>query len=158
MAIVGKLTETLSSKILEKNIIGRLGYTDGEEMYVIPIFYLYYDQKYIFAHSREGEKIEALRAHPKVCLQVDHIGNFNEWESVLIHGRFEELTQPKERYYALDLLIRRIEEAKADQKNTQDKIPQVNEFLPLPDHKKCVVYRILITEKQGRFERLESED
>ena len=38
-----------------------------------------------------GQKIEWMRANPKVCMEVDEFKNHFEWASVIINGRYEEL-------------------------------------------------------------------
>ena len=54
--------------------IGRLGCVDNGEPYVVPINYVV-DDGSIYSHSLPGRKIDAMRAHPRVCLQVDQIAD-----------------------------------------------------------------------------------
>jgi nitroimidazol reductase NimA-like FMN-containing flavoprotein (pyridoxamine 5'-phosphate oxidase superfamily) len=150
--MLGILNEPMINDVLESNIIGRLGYTDGHRIYIIPISYLFYNLKYIIAHSREGQKIEILRKNPHVCLEVDKIDNLSNWKSVILWGKYEEITNQRDRYYALDLLIRRISKQKAMEMQISSEQPEIEESMVLPDREKTIVYRIQIENKSGRFE------
>ena len=87
------MTSTDSTQILAENYIGRLGYFSRERVEIIPITY-YFDPEHnsILSYSGQGNKIEAMRKNPLVSFQVDEITNLEKWKSVLIYGRFEELT------------------------------------------------------------------
>jgi uncharacterized protein len=93
-------------KLLTRGRIGRLGCVDKGEPYVVPINYLFEDES-IYSHSLPGRKIEALRAHPRACLQVDEIEDDLHWRSALAHGNFEEIREPSERRSILKKLMTR---------------------------------------------------
>lgn len=151
--MLGTLSEPVIDEILENSIIGRLGYTDGHRIFVIPISYFLYNRKYIIAHSMEGRKIEILRKNPDVCLQVDVIHNLSNWKSVMLWGKYEEITGQPDRYYALDLLIRKIHKQKVNEGHAlSPEPPEIEESMALPDREKSIVYRIQIENKSGRFE------
>src|SRR6185436_1035733 len=80
--------------ILDGNIYGHLGCSDGDEPYVVPITYVYHDG-FIYGFTHEGQKIEIMRKNPKMCVQVEHVKNQKEWESVMCWGLFEEVTDEK---------------------------------------------------------------
>lgn len=84
--------------------VGRLGCIDNGEPYIVPINYLFEDES-IYSHSMPGRKIEALRAQPRACLQVDEIENDFHWRSVIAYGEFEEIRVPSERQSALSKLL-----------------------------------------------------
>ena len=77
--------------ILENNYIGHLGYIYLNKPYVVPITY-YFDKEEnsIICYSGEGHKINAMRKHNAVSLLVEEIESIGNWESVLVHGVFEE--------------------------------------------------------------------
>lgn len=150
--MVGVLSDSMIYEVLENNIIGRLGYTDGHRIFIIPISYLFYDRKYIIAHSREGQKIEIFRKNPNVCLAVDKIDNLSNWKSVILWGKYEEITDRRERYYALDLLIRKIYKHSLTEEEILASRAEIEESMILPDREKTIVYRIIIEKKSGRFE------
>lgn len=151
--MLGILNEQRIYDLLENSIIGRLGYTDGHRIYIIPISFLFYNRKYIIAHSREGQKIEIFRKNPDVCLAVDKIDNLSNWESIILWGKYDEITDQRERYYALDLLIRKIYKHKLREEQTTPDQLAIEESSILPDREKTIVYRIRIEKMSGRFER-----
>jgi hypothetical protein len=67
---------------------GRLGMSFNNKPYVVPMSYVYHNDK-IYLHSRkEGEKLKIARNNPKVCFQVDHLHN-NHWASVIARGKIK---------------------------------------------------------------------
>lgn len=74
--------------------------------YVVPVGYLY-DGDYVYIHSLPGRKINALRANPRACLQVDEVQDEFNWKSVIAFGSYEEIEDPAERARALDKLSAR---------------------------------------------------
>lgn len=100
------LNEEEAKALLSSAKIGRLGCVDNGEPYVVPINYVFEDGS-IYSHSLPGRKIDALRAHPRACLQVDEIENDFNWRSVLAHGDFEEIRVPADRRVVLNKLLAR---------------------------------------------------
>jgi nitroimidazol reductase NimA-like FMN-containing flavoprotein (pyridoxamine 5'-phosphate oxidase superfamily) len=149
----GNLNKTQIEKVIAGNIIGRLGcYADGKT-YVVPISYAY-DGQYIYARTFEGLKISMMRKNPNVCFQIDEMENMANWKSVVAWGAFEELTNEEERNTGLRKLIARIlPEISSETVKLSPEWP-----FPTDDYKKIdgIVFRIRVTEKSGRFERIDS--
>lgn len=82
-------------KVLAANYYGHLGCYDGKHPHVLPITYLYHNGS-IFSFTREGNKIDIMRKHPGICVQVEQVENGFTWQSVIVWGTFEEVTDPKE--------------------------------------------------------------
>jgi nitroimidazol reductase NimA-like FMN-containing flavoprotein (pyridoxamine 5'-phosphate oxidase superfamily) len=93
-------------ELLSSAKVGRLGCIDNGEPYVVPINYLF-EAGVVYSHSLPGLKIEALRAHPRACLQVDAIEDDFNWRSAIAHGSFEEIRVPSERRDILRNLLSR---------------------------------------------------
>jgi uncharacterized protein len=100
------LTNDEARALLNERKVGRLGCVDNGGPYVVPINYVFEDG-FVYSHSLPGRKIEALRAHPPACLQVDEIENDFEWRSVIAFGNFEEIHTPSERRSILGKLLAR---------------------------------------------------
>jgi nitroimidazol reductase NimA-like FMN-containing flavoprotein (pyridoxamine 5'-phosphate oxidase superfamily) len=98
------LDETEARNFIAAGKIGRLGCIDNGEPYVVPINYVFQDMS-IYSHSMPGRKIEALRAHPRACLQVDEIRDDLNWRSVIAFGNFEEIRVPSDRRSILGKLL-----------------------------------------------------
>lgn len=95
-----------AQELLRHNRVGRLGCVIGETPYVVPVSYMY-DGEHIYLHSLAGRKVDAMRANPNVCLQVDQVENEFHWDSVIAFGVYEEITDADERDRVLDRLIDR---------------------------------------------------
>lgn len=100
------LDETEARNFIAAGKIGRLGCVDNGEPYVVPVNYVFEDMS-IYSHSMPGRKIEALRAHPRACLQVDEIRDDFNWRSVIAFGNFEEIRVPSDRRSILGKLLGR---------------------------------------------------
>lgn len=100
------LAEKEALELLNSAKVGRLGCVDNGEPYVVPINYLL-DEGSIYSHSLPGRKIEALRAHPRACLQVDNIGDDFHWRSAIAYGNYEEIRVPNDRRLILSKLLAR---------------------------------------------------
>jgi len=95
-----------SRELLRRECTGRLGCIAGDEPYVVPVNYIF-DGECAYLHSLPGHKIYAMRARPRVCLQVDEIDDELKWKSVLAFGSYEEITNPDERAIMLGRLLSR---------------------------------------------------
>jgi uncharacterized protein len=104
---MGRLRETDSLAILNEGSLGRLGCIAAGRPYVVPVNYIF-DGKDIYIHSLPGKKIDALRANPRVCLQVDEIKDSYHWRSVIAYGIFEEVSSEETRENVLSKLYSRL--------------------------------------------------
>ena len=100
------LSEEAALALISAGKIGRLGCVDGGEPYVVPINYVVEDRS-IYSHSLPGRKIDAMRMHPRVCLQVDQIADDFHWRSAIAFGDFEEIRAPSDRRSILSKLLAR---------------------------------------------------
>jgi nitroimidazol reductase NimA-like FMN-containing flavoprotein (pyridoxamine 5'-phosphate oxidase superfamily) len=134
--MIGVLSQDEIEGLLRRNSIGRIGCSVGDHPYVVPIHYTY-DGSFIYAYSGPGRKIAMMREQPCIAFQVDEIQGWNAWRSVVVEGRYEELTDPDARATAIDRLTRA--GAKLVPKSTKP-----NGHL--------VLFRLQLAEKSGRFE------
>ena len=152
--MLGKLTEPQIEKLLSREVIGRLGYTDGSLVYVVPISY-HYDGEHVYCHTHEGLKVEIMRKNPIVCFEVDRLQDMANWQSVLAHGRFEELTDPIPRSQALQKLHQRVLPIVSSE--TTHLSPDWP-FTPADLTKiEGVTFLIRLSEKTGRYEKSHSD-
>ena len=150
--MIGNLTEEQIKEVFKNNILGRIGCNDGNKTYVVPISYVY-DGNFIIAHSVDGMKIKMMREHPNVCFEVDEMISYTNWKSVIAWGYFQELTDERERYYAMKLFIDRFLHIKISQTATLDKIPKNGIIDDFQSTKRPIIYRIVINEFTGKFEK-----
>ena len=100
------LIDAEATEVIKTGKVGRLGCIDKDEPYVVPINYVL-DEGSIYSHSLPGRKIDAMRAHPRVCLQVDQIVDDFHWRSAIAFGNFEEMDRPGERRAILGKILAR---------------------------------------------------
>ena len=107
--VINEMTEEECSETLSRASLGRLACALDNQPYVVPIYFAY-DEGNLFVMSTLGQKIEWMRANPKVCVQVDEMLGETGWVSVIANGRYQELREPQftdERLHARKLLEKR---------------------------------------------------
>lgn len=97
-------------EFLKHTGLGRLGCANKNQPYVIPIYFAY-ESEQLFGFSTDGQKIRWMRENPLVCVLSDDIKSEHEWTSVLVMGRYEELSDhpqyERRRLQAHELLEKR---------------------------------------------------
>lgn len=135
------LSDDVAREVIKAGKVGRLGCIDKDEPYVVPINYLV-EEGSIYSHSLHGRKIEAMRAHPRVCLQVDQIDDDFHWSSAIAYGTFEEIRVPSDRRAILSKLLARFPLlTPVESMTVQDAAP--------PD---SIVFRIIVDRVTGVVE------
>jgi nitroimidazol reductase NimA-like FMN-containing flavoprotein (pyridoxamine 5'-phosphate oxidase superfamily) len=83
---------------------------------------------------------------------VDEMKNYSNWKSVIAWGRYQELTDEHDRYFAMKVFIDKMLRLKISETATHPEPDGKNEHPRQGDYIKPVIYRIVLTEKTGRFE------
>ncbi len=150
--MIGNLTATAIDEVLKENVLGRIGCHEDDKTYIVPINYAY-DGKSIIAHSAEGMKINMMRKNPLVCFEVDQMKSFTDWRSVIVWGRFEEIMDEDDQRAVMKFFVDKMMHIRL----SETAIPQTKESTQELRHAsgriKSVVFRIVISEKTGRFEK-----
>ncbi len=95
--MIKNLDKNETQKLLKEQKLGHLGCVlESGEPYVVPVNYLYKDDE-IYIHCLPGQKLDALRANAKVCLQVDKIEDSCRWQSAIAFGEFREVKRMNEK-------------------------------------------------------------
>jgi nitroimidazol reductase NimA-like FMN-containing flavoprotein (pyridoxamine 5'-phosphate oxidase superfamily) len=149
--MLGKLKPDEIEEVLMKGSIGRIGCCTNGKAYIVPINYIY-DGKQIIAHSTEGEKIHLMRNNPFVCFEVEEILDNCNWKTVISWGTYQEITDERERYEAMKLFVDQVLRLKI---STTAHPPEIKPERHSQDKQSVrpVIYRILLSEKTGRFEK-----
>jgi hypothetical protein len=91
-----------------------------------------------------------MRAHPTVCVQVDHISDITDWESVIARGLFEELHRDEA------AAAQRLIEQRFVTRMGGTSIERAHGTGGWSNHpptwQDAIHYRITLTAKSGRFE------
>jgi uncharacterized protein len=88
--LIEELTTKASLDFLTRARLGRLACAQGPQPYIVP-FYFAYHHNFMYGFSSAGQKIEWMRANPLVCMEADEVVSTQEWTSVIVVGRYEEL-------------------------------------------------------------------
>jgi uncharacterized protein len=150
--MLGELTQNQIDRLLHTEFIGRIACHAAGQTYIVPITYVY-DGECVYAHSGEGLKLHMMRANPVVCFEVEHIENMANWQSVVAHGRFEEL-HGETANAAMQLLMDRLAPVLASQTSQ----PMAGQRLAHvhgggASNHEAILYRLVLTEKSGRYEK-----
>lgn len=141
---INTLEDAGINQILERGQLGHLGCYANKEIYIVPITYAYSDG-YIYSHSQEGKKIEMMRKHPDICIQVEDIQNYFQWKSVITWGRYEELSGDKAAA-AMRLIVGKIARD-LDERRISDLEVDLKAMFET-----AIIYRMKIKRATGRFE------
>jgi nitroimidazol reductase NimA-like FMN-containing flavoprotein (pyridoxamine 5'-phosphate oxidase superfamily) len=148
--MMGELTSEEIENLLHTAVLGRIGCSDGKLIYVVPITFVY-DGTYVYCHTHEGHKIEILRKNPSLCFEVELLKDLANWQTVITHGIFEELTDPTQRLDALQKLhARKLPIITSQTTRLTAEWPFMAKELGLLEG---VNFRIRLDSKTGRFEK-----
>jgi uncharacterized protein len=107
---INEMSATDCRELLERASVGRLACSSNDQPYIVAV-YLAYESDHLYGFSTVGQKIEWMRANPKICVQFDEIKDDFQWRSVVVRGAYRELPDlppcADERSRARDLLARR---------------------------------------------------
>lgn len=149
--MLGRLNQSEIETVLHRQSIGRIGYHADGKVHIVPVVYAY-DGVRILCHSREGQKIRAMRANPNVCFEVEQIDDLTNWQSVVAWGTYEELTGD-----AAALAIGFLVDALTKLVGVDAPPGASRSSITPPGHgaeaADAVVYCLHLSEKTGRFER-----
>lgn len=148
--MMGQLTNAEIESLLRTSVLGRIGCSDGQLIYVVPISFVY-DGTYVYCHTHEGLKTEMLRKNPILCFEVELLQDLANWQTVITHGTFEELTDPNLRLDALQkLYARKLPAITSQTTRLTEEWPFVTNELGKIEG---ITFRILLHSKTGRFEK-----
>jgi nitroimidazol reductase NimA-like FMN-containing flavoprotein (pyridoxamine 5'-phosphate oxidase superfamily) len=150
----GTLTPLETEELLGKNVLGRIGCHANDTTYIVPISYAY-NNKTVYCHTREGQKLQMMRQNPKVCFEVDELADMANWKSVIAWGDFEELTSGVERREALGFLVNRV------LPTISSETTHLSPSWPFPPDNlneiKGIVFKITLSKITGRYERYHND-
>ena len=149
--MLGTLSDAQIDRLLRTETVGRIACATDGRVYAVPVTYVY-DGAAIYGHTGEGMKVRMMRQNPNVCFEVDRMQSMTDWQSVVAWGRFEEL-RGTAAAHAMGLLMDRLLPL------TPSETASPHDIEPSTVHRSdvagrpVVVYRIILTEKTGRFEK-----
>ena len=149
----GSLSNTEMDELLSSEVFGHLGCSADGKPYIVPMAYVFRENA-LYGQTTEGKKVEMLRKNPLVCFQVETLKD-RQWRSVICWGTFEELAFDElQKPNAVDIVKLLTQRIGAIQENVGIEIPFSFTETAAPmivNEKKSTLFRIVITEKTGRF-------
>jgi nitroimidazol reductase NimA-like FMN-containing flavoprotein (pyridoxamine 5'-phosphate oxidase superfamily) len=141
---IRELDRVECGEILSRTELGRLACARRGQPYIVPIHFSFdAGRQCLYAFSTVGQKIDWMRENPMVCVEVEEIADKNHWTTVLIFGRYDELTDSPD-----DAAARRTAQTLFD-KRPEWWFPAAAKTGSDERHA-IVVYRILIDRMSGR--------
>jgi nitroimidazol reductase NimA-like FMN-containing flavoprotein (pyridoxamine 5'-phosphate oxidase superfamily) len=92
---IEELSRQASLDLVARVRFGRLACAKQSQPYIIPFYYVC-DEGHIYSFTTVGQKVEWMRENPLVCVEVDDIKSPQQWSSVIVFGRYEELPNSQE--------------------------------------------------------------
>ena len=148
--MLGTLTTKQCEHVLRSELVGRIGCYAAGRVYVVPVAYVFH-KDHIYAHSKEGLKIMMMRKNAKVCFEVESRESMNNWRTVILWGKYEELKTLQEQREVTKILNDRF--IGYTTSDTVLPTPFLNSSKQVEKARKPVFYRISIDEISGRFEK-----
>ena len=88
--LIHDMTRNASIELLTRKQLCRLACAHDGQPYVIPIYCAYHDN-YLYSFSRVGQKVAWMRANSLVCVEADEMASSQDWATVIVLGKYEEL-------------------------------------------------------------------
>ena len=148
--MIGTLSQQEIEAFVANNYIAYLACSDNNTPYIVPITY-YYDEpsNTLISYTTEGRKISILRENPHISLIVSEIDDLTNWKTVILEGKFEELSGMDE-ITAVQTLSAKLTRLISEKQGRE--ISFINEVARINEENPKVIYRIHLLNKSGRYE------
>jgi uncharacterized protein len=74
---------------------GRLACASNDRPYIVPVYFSF-DVDRLYCFSTLGQKILWMRQNPLLCVEADEIRAHDDWQSIVVLGRFVEISSGPE--------------------------------------------------------------
>ena len=89
--LISKMKSEECREFLARQGIGRLACTRDGQPYIVPIYFIC-ESDHLYGFTTPGRKVEWMRENPLVCVQADEVVSEDKWTSIVVLGRYEELS------------------------------------------------------------------
>ncbi|NJM53630.1 MAG: pyridoxamine 5'-phosphate oxidase family protein [Blastocatellia bacterium] len=86
---------------------GRIACSQNNQPYIVPFNFVFDGKEHLYAFSTLGQKIIWMRENPLVCIETEKIGSEDNWTTVILFGKYQELSEKLEKDFAYELLANR---------------------------------------------------
>ena len=99
------LADTEALEFLTRAMVAHVGVLHDGEPYVTPMSFVVDDRRILF-RTKPGARLEAIEAHPAVCVEASHFDEqTGEWISVVVRGTAVERDDDETASRAVELLL-----------------------------------------------------
>jgi nitroimidazol reductase NimA-like FMN-containing flavoprotein (pyridoxamine 5'-phosphate oxidase superfamily) len=88
--LIEEMSQTDCLRILAGARLGRLACVRENQPYVVPIYFVH-EEPYLYGFTTPGLKVECMRSNPLVCVELDEVAARDQWMSIVVFGKYEEL-------------------------------------------------------------------
>jgi uncharacterized protein len=106
MIEVREMTRDETGRLLGRMWYGHLGCSRDGHPYVVPMCYAF-EAPDLYFFTTEGTKTEFIAANHEICFQVEEVSDGRNWQSVMLTGRAELLSDAEEVERAMLLVSER---------------------------------------------------
>ncbi len=96
---IHEMTREECLPVLAATRLARLACAFENQPYVVPVYVAYYappgEEACLYGFTTPGQKVKWMRANPLVCVEVDAVERYDQWVTVIVLGRYEELPEPQ---------------------------------------------------------------
>jgi uncharacterized protein len=93
---IHEMTDDECRTALERADVGRLACARDGQPYAVPVNFAFDGGSYLYGFTTLGQKVEWMRSNPQVCLEFDELISADQWVSIVVFGRYEELPDTKD--------------------------------------------------------------
>jgi nitroimidazol reductase NimA-like FMN-containing flavoprotein (pyridoxamine 5'-phosphate oxidase superfamily) len=88
--VIHEMTPQECRQMLARTNLARLACARNNQPYVVPI-HVDLDGGFLYGYATMGQKIEWMRENPLVCLEMDELTSREQWATLIVSGKYEEL-------------------------------------------------------------------
>jgi len=102
-------------KIIRSSQVCRLGLSDDNKPYIVPLCFGYKENTLYFHSAQEGKKVEIIKKNPNICFEFDHDSKVVQaekpcswgvkYQSIIGFGRAQILESLDEKRNALNIIM-----------------------------------------------------
>jgi nitroimidazol reductase NimA-like FMN-containing flavoprotein (pyridoxamine 5'-phosphate oxidase superfamily) len=98
--LIQEMTEAECYEVLARTRLGRLACASENQPYVVAVYVVYHasttGEPSLYGFTTPGQKVEWMRANPRVCVEFDEVTSHDRWLSVVVFGHYDELPDTRQ--------------------------------------------------------------
>ena len=140
--VIQEMTPQECRQMLARTNLARLACARNNQPYVVPI-HVDLDGGFLYGYATLGQKIEWMRANPLVCVEMDELSSREQWATLIVFGKYEELPKTLGRERARNIAERLFQQHPMWWEPASVPIVSTTQRMP-------IVFRITVDKVTGR--------